>query len=59
MVQNTPARLGVRHASSILGSEISHGEGNGNSLQYSFPENPWTEEPSGLWFIGSHRVRHH
>ena len=19
---------------------------------------PWTEEPSGLWFIGSQRVRH-
>ena len=20
---------------------------------------PWTEEPGGLWSIGSHRVRHH
>ena len=24
------------------------GEGNGNPLQYSCLENPWTEEPGGL-----------
>ena len=34
------------------------GEGNGNPLQYSCLENPWTEEPGGLLFMGSHRVRH-
>ena len=34
------------------------GEGNGNPLQYSCLENPWTEEPSGLLSFGSHRVGH-
>ena len=29
------------------------GEGNGNPLQYSCLENPWTEEPGGLQFIVS------
>ena len=31
---------------------------NGNPLQYSCLENPWTEEPGGVLSIGSHRVRH-
>ena len=35
-----------------------HGEGNGNPLQYSCLENPWTEEPGRLESMGSHRVRH-
>ena len=26
----------------------SPGEGNGNPLQCSCPENPWTEEPDGV-----------
>ena len=34
------------------------GEGNGNPLQYSCPENPRTEEPGGLPSMGSHRVGH-
>ena len=34
------------------------GEGNGNPLQYSFLENPWTEEPGRLQSMGSVRVRH-
>ena len=29
--------------------------GNGNSLQYSCLENPWTEEPGGLQSIGSQK----
>ena len=33
-------------------------EGNGNPLQYSCLENPWTEEPDRLHFMGSQRVRH-
>ena len=33
---------------SIPGSGKSPGEGNGNTFQYSCPENPWTEEPGGL-----------
>ena len=32
----------------IPGSGISPGEGNGNPLQYSCRENPWTEETGGL-----------
>ena len=36
---------------SIPGLGRSPGEGNGNSLQYSCLENPWTEEPGSysLW----------
>ena len=30
-----------------------HGEGNGNPLQYSCLEIPWTEEPGGLQSMGS------
>ena len=32
----------------IPGLGRSPGEGNGNPLQYSCLENPWTEEPDGL-----------
>ena len=42
----------------IPGSGRSPAEGNSNPLQYSCLENPWTEEPGGLQFIGSQRVRH-
>ena len=31
----------------------SPGEGNGNPLQYSCLETPWTEEPGGLPSMGS------
>ena len=34
------------------------GEGNGNPLQYSCPENPRDGEPGGLPSMGLHRVRH-
>ena len=34
------------------------GEGNGNTLQCSFLENPGTGEPGGLPSMGSHRIRH-
>ena len=34
------------------------GEGNGNPLQYSCLENPWTEEPGGLQSMRSQRVGH-
>ena len=33
----------------IPGSERSPGEGNGNPLQYSCLENPWTGEPGSPW----------
>ena len=42
---------------SIPGSGRSPGEGNGNPLQYSFWEIPWTEEPGGS-SLGHKRVGH-
>ena len=36
----------------IPGSGKSSGEGNGNPLQYSCLEKPWTEEPGGLQSMG-------
>ena len=48
------------HPGSIPGSGRSPGEGNGNPLQYSCPENSMD---GGAWwatrFMGSQRVRHH
>ena len=41
---------------SIPGSGRSPGEGNGNPLQYSCLENPWTEEPGGLQSTGSQEL---
>ena len=35
--------------------EDSPGGGNGNPLQYSSWEIPWTEEPGGLQSVGSHK----
>ena len=43
---------------SIPGLERSPAEGNGNPLQYSFLEIPWTEEPGELQSMGSQRVSH-
>ena len=46
---------------SIPGSGRSPGEGNGNPLQYSCWEIPWTEEPGRLGrlqSVGSQRVGH-
>ena len=42
----------------IPGLGRSPGEGNGNPLQYSCLENPWTEESGGLRSTGSQRVGH-
>ena len=42
----------------IPGSGRSFEKGNGNPLQYSCLENPWTEEPSGLQSMGLQRVGH-
>ena len=56
MVKNPPANAG--DAGLIPESGRSSGEGNGNALQYSCLENPWTEEPGGLQSTGSQSVRH-
>ena len=56
MVMNLPANAG--DMGSIPGSGRSPGEGNGNPLQCSCLENPWTEEPVRLQSMGSKRVGH-
>ena len=55
VVKNPPATVGdARDKGSIPGPGRSPGEGDGNLLQYScLLEIPWTEEPGGLWFMGS------
>ena len=50
MVKNPPANAG--DLGLIPGSGRSPGEGNGNPLQYSCLENPWTEEPGRLQSMG-------
>ena len=47
MVKNLPAMQETWVRSSILGSERSPGEGNGNPLQYSCLENPMNR---GAWW---------
>ena len=44
------------NSGSISGSERSLGEENGNPLQFSCLENPWTEEPGGLQTVVLQRV---
>ena len=51
MVKNPPANAG--DLGSIPGWEISPGEGNGNPLQYSCPENPMDR---GAWWVRVHGV---
>ena len=46
VVKNPPANAG--DVGLIPGSERSPEEGNGNPLQCSCLEIPWTEEPGGL-----------
>ena len=56
VVKNPPASVGGLGL--IPGSGRSTGEGNGNLLQNSCWEIPWTEEPGGLQSVGSQRIRH-
>ena len=42
----------------IPGLGRSPEEGNGHPLQYQALRIPWTEEPGGLQFTGSQRIRH-
>ena len=48
----------TQDAGSVPGSRRSPEGGIGNSLQYTFPENPWTEEAGGLQSIGWQSVGH-
>ena len=43
---------------SVLGLGRSPAEGNGNALQYSCLENPWSEDPGRLQSMRSQRVKH-
>ena len=59
MLKNPSANAeDIRDAGSIPGSGRYPGGGNGNPLQYSCLEKPWTEEPCGLQSTGSQRVEH-
>ena len=54
VVKNPPANAGdARDPSLIPGWGRSRRVGNGNPLQYSCWEIPWTEEPGGLPSMGS------
>ena len=56
VVKNLPANAG--DSGLIPGWGKSPGGGYGNPLQYFCLENAMTEEPEGLWSIGSPRVGH-
>ena len=51
-------KLHAINLGSIPGSRRAPGEGNGYPLHYSCLENPWTEEPGGLQFLGSQIAGH-
>ena len=51
VAKNPPAAAG--DVGSIPGSGRTSGEGNGNPLQYSSLEVPWTEGPDGVQSTGS------
>ena len=58
-MKNLPANTGdTRDASLISGLGRSPGGGYDNLLQYSCLKNPMTEDPGGLQFMGSQRVRY-
>ena len=58
MVKNPPANAGdTRDASSIPASGRSSGEGIATYSSILAWKIPWTEEPSGLQYMESQRVR--
>ena len=60
VVKTLPANAGdARDPSSVPEFGRSPGVGNVNPLQYSCLDNPMNEEPGGLQYIGSQRVRHY
>ena len=48
----------IRDAGSIPGSEDPLEEGSAAHSIILAWRNPWTEEPDGLWYMGSQRVGH-
>ena len=60
VVKNLPAHAGdIRHAGQIPGSGRSLEEGMATHSGFLAWRIPWTEEPGGLQFTGSQRVRHY
>ena len=58
-VKNPPANAGdIRDVGSIPGLGRSPEEGNGNLISILAWNILRTEEPGGLQFTGSHRIRH-
>ena len=55
-VKNPPAS--AEDSGSIHGSGRSPGVRNGNPLQYSCVKNSISEEPGGLWSLGSQIIGH-
>ena len=55
-VKNPPANAG--DSGLIPGTGRSPGEGNGNPLQYSCLDNPWTEDLGWLLSMGLQRIGH-
>ena len=55
VVKNLPANAGDAGATPELGRSLE--KENGNPLQYSAWETPWTEEPGGLQSVGWQRVK--
>ena len=57
MVKNLPANAGdIRGVGSIPGSERSTGGGMAAHPSILAWRIPWTEEPGGLWSVGSQGV---
>ena len=59
VVENPPASVGdIRGTGSIPGLERSLEEGMATHSSIFAWRTPWTEEPGGLWSIGSQTVGH-
>ena len=59
VVKNLPSSAAdVRDMGSIPVSGRSPGGGHGDPSSILARRSPWTEEPGGLWSMGSHRVGH-
>ena len=54
IIKILPANAG--DAGSIPGLGRTPGEEDGNLLQYSCLDSPWTEQHGGLWYMGLKRV---
>ena len=59
VIKNPPANAGgIRDMGSIPGLVKSLEEGMATHSSTLAWKIPWTEEPGGLWIIGSHKVGH-